>query len=148
MNMEEVISRQRIILRNDLCTKEEALQQLIQSFCHDEIVDDGLQFRKDIDLREKEFCTYVGHETAIPHAISTAAVKAGIAFLRSEEPFIYGEEQECVRLMFMLSIPQHSNEDHLRMLSMLATKLMHQDFREQLLNASDAEEIYQLLSSI
>ena len=50
-----------------------------------------------------------------------------------------------MKLLFMLAIPKDSNEQHLRMLSALATKLMHKEFREQLLHAKSISDVYEIL---
>lgn len=148
MNTEEVISRSRISLMKEIPSKKDAIMQMAKSFLEDGTIEDINVFIKDINKREEEYCTYVGNETAIPHAISSTVKKAGIAFIKTEKPFPYGEQGEQVRLLFMLAIPQDSNAEHLRMLSMLATNLMHKDFREYLIQANDVDTIYQYLTRI
>lgn len=146
--MSEVISKDRILLIDELSSKKEAIQLMADMFKKDQIINDSSSFIKDIDKREQEFCTYVGHETAIPHAISKEVNHAGIAFVRIDKALSYGEPGEDVRLLFMLAIPENSNTEHLRMLSMLAAKLMHKDFREYLFQAQTVDEIYDLLHDL
>lgn len=148
MKASEVICLDRIKLVKQLPSKKETLELMADMFIKDHSVQDRSLFLADIEKREKEFCTYVGHETAIPHAISRSVKQAGIAFVRSEKALPYGEVGEDVRLFFMLAIPEYSNTEHLRMLSMLAARLMHQEFREQLLHAETREEIYVLLKNL
>ena len=145
MSMEDVIVKQCILLKKDVQSKEDALHMLADCLNEEAYITDPSEFLKDIHKREEEFCTYVGHETAIPHAISNCVSKAGIAFLRSDKAFQYGSSDETVKLLFMLAIPKDSNEQHLRMLSSLATKLMHKEFREQLLNAESISDVYEIL---
>lgn len=148
MNIEQIISRNRICLMEASCTKDKAIDVLINKLYEDNIINNKQEFQRDIELREQEYCTYIGHETSIPHAISNSVNQAGIAFLKSDTGFVYGSQEERVRLMFMLAIPQNSNEIHLRMLSMLAKELMHQNFRDALLQASSKEAVFALLCNI
>lgn len=146
--MSEVISKDRIQLINQLPSKKDAIQMMAEMFEQDHTIKDSTSFIKDIYQREQEFCTYVGNETAIPHAISKVVNHAGIAFVRTDKALTYGEPGEDVRLLFMLAIPEDSNTEHLRMLSMLAAKLMHMEFREQLFQAQTVDEIYDLLHDL
>ena len=109
MDIGEVINTNRIMLMKELPSKKEAIKQLASSFIKDGTIEDIDLFIKDVNKREEEYCTYVGNETAIPHAISSTVKKAGIAFIKTEKPFSYGEQGEQVRLLFMLAIPENSN---------------------------------------
>lgn len=146
--MSEVISKERIQLIEELSSKEEAIHLMADMFQKDQTIQDSYRFMKDIYQREQEFCTYVGHETAIPHAISNMVNHAGIAFIRTNKALNYGEPGEDVRLLFMLAIPEDSNTEHLRMLSMLAARLMHKEFREHLFQAQTVDEVYDLLHDL
>lgn len=148
MNIEQVISKERILLKDSVKDKADAIQLLARCLKDDGKIDNLNTFLKDIYKREEEYCTYIGHVTAIPHAISESVKEASIAFLRVREGFVYGNEEERVQLLFMLAIPCDSNEEHLRMLSMLAKNLMHKEFRNALMQANDIDELYQIFMEI
>lgn len=140
-----VIAKNRILLVERVMNKEEAIYKLATSLFDDGKISDISAFLVDIQKREEEYCTYVGHEIAIPHAISCYVQEASIAFLRTKEAFVYGDETESTRLLFMLAIPCNSNAEHLRMLSTLASKLVHAQFRKSLMEAETIHDVYEVL---
>ena len=142
--MDSIISENRIFLDIDIESKKELIEKLATSFYEENIIEDIDMFLKDIYKREEEFSTHVGNYIAIPHAISKVVKQPAIAFLRASNPFQFGNDEE-VQLAFMLAIPEDSNKEHLGMLSSLATKLMHKDFQEQLMNTQSKTEIIKLL---
>lgn len=148
MNIQQVISKHRILMETSIDSKDSALLKLADSFYKDDIITSIEIFLKDVDGRENEYCTYIGHETAIPHAISNSVKEASIAFLKVKEGVKYGSDEENAKLIFMLAIPKDANADHLKMLSMLATQLMHQEFRDELIAAEDVSSIYDVLMKI
>lgn len=145
MNLDEVISESRIEVTISMDSKEIALARLADMLYQDGKITSIEGFLNDIDKRETEYCTFIGHETAIPHAISKYAKEASIAFLKVEEGVSYGCVDDQAKLLFMLAIPENSNIEHLRMLSMLATQLMHKSFRDLLVAAHTSSEVYNML---
>lgn len=71
-------------------------------------------------------------------------------FLRLKEPIQWNEDKNSiVKMVFMLWIPAMAAEkSHLKMLSTIARKLMHDDFHNQMLEETNPQKIYQLLSDI
>lgn len=140
-----IISENRIFLDINIDSKKELLELLARSFYEADIIENIDMFLKDIYKREEEFSTHVGNYIAIPHAISKVVKRPAIAFLRTTQPFLFGNDEE-VQLAFMLAIPENSNKEHLGMLSSLATKLMNKDFQKQLMNTKSKLEIIKLLN--
>lgn len=148
MDIREIISNDRILLKNNILGKKEVLESMVELFLKDKIIVDQQEFMKDIKKREEEYCTYIGHDIAIPHAISKTVKSVGIAFMRVDTAVPYGMDGETAKMFFMLAIPEESNAEHLKILSMLAMNLMHDEFRKKLLEASDEMEIYDVLMCI
>ncbi|MBP1426181.1 PTS sugar transporter subunit IIA, partial [Providencia rettgeri] len=50
-----------------------------------------------------------------------------------------------VKLVIMLTINDSDENQHMRIFSVLARKLMHESFRNEMLNAKKSEDIVELL---
>jgi len=57
------------------------------------------------------------------------------------------EDKQPVDLVFAMLVPEESTNEHLELLSQLAEKFNHEEFRNKLRNASNSEEIYALFDS-
>src|SRR5687767_15338391 len=76
-------------------------------------------------LRERENIgtTAIGHGVAIPHARTNAWQEARGAFLRLVHPVEFNAvDGDPVDLVFAMSVPEHSTEQHLQILSELADR--------------------------
>jgi fructose-specific phosphotransferase system IIA component len=97
-------------------------------------------------IREKEFTTGVGLEVAIPHAKSSFVIKPGVAFGRSRK----GLEWDTVdglppKLIFLIVVPTDAHDQRLQVLAQISRKIIHDDVREKLLQALEAESILETL---
>jgi PTS system nitrogen regulatory IIA component len=99
-------------------------------------------------LRERESIgtTAIGHGVAIPHARTDAWDEARGAFLRLAHPVDFNAaDGDPVDLVFAMSVPEHSTEQHLQILSELADRFGDADFRDALRGAADITELRGLL---
>lgn len=96
--------------------------------------------------RERMGSTAIGHGIAIPHGRSTVYGEARGAFLRLREPVDFGAtDGEPVDLVFAMAVPEHFAQQHLQLLSELATRFADPAFRAALRGAPDATRLRQLL---
>lgn len=80
---------------------------------------------------------------AIPHAKSSGVKEPAVAFGRTPAPIQYGDEQ--ADLIFLIAAPEGENNLHVKILSRLARKLVHENFRSSLREADSPEEVMELL---
>src|SRR3546814_11097200 len=95
-------------------------------------------------LREGESLgsTAIGHGVAIPHARSNAFSAARGAFLRLEHPVDFGARDHApVDLVFAMSVPEHSSQQYLEILSELAERFSSDGFRDALRDAPDVDAL-------
>lgn len=88
--------------------------------------------------REQLGPTFMENFIAIPHGKSDAVREAGIAFGRSEEGMIYETSLGggTAKLIFLLAIPNRFSADaYMAVLARLARLLVHEEFRNDLMNA-------------
>src|SRR3546814_6279584 len=86
-------------------------------------------------LRERESLgsTAIGHGVAIPHARSNAFSAARGAFLRLEHPDDFGARDHApVDLVFAMSVPEHSSQQYLEILSELAERFRSEEHKSEL----------------
>lgn len=100
--------------------------------------------------RESEGTTGMGSSVAIPHAKTDHVTNAQVLFARSKEGIDWESlDGEPAKLIFMILVPKEAAGDmHLKILQMLARKLVDEEFINGLLNAETKEEIYNILKDI
>jgi PTS system nitrogen regulatory IIA component len=99
-------------------------------------------------LREREALgsTGIGHGVAIPHARSGAHADARGAFLRLARAVDFGARDHVpVDLVFAMSVPEHSPQQHLEILSELAERFSSATFRDALRDARDVDGLRRVL---
>ena len=127
----------------------------IVNFISEQAKNEGLisnieAFKEKVFAREKEISTAVGNAVAIPHGKSDSVLEPFVAFMRTKESFIWDENsKEQVKLIFLIGVPsKDANKLHLKYIAEISRKLINDDFRNNLLNLTTKEEIFNLLESI
>lgn len=136
---EDTIDISGIVVKDKEAVFEHMAEMLFQA---GRIKDKG-EFIKALYEREDTGSTYMGEEMAVPHGKSQTVVCASAAFCRLE-PFQYvsGGEEETVRYVIMLAVPENTNDDsYMKILSSLSRLLVNNRFRDTLKNSCSKEEI-------
>lgn len=98
--------------------------------------------------REKLGSTALGYGIAIPHGRIKGLKDTACAFLRLTAPVDYDAPDGMpVDLVFVLLAPHSATDLHLQILAELAQMFSLRDMRERLRKASNASELYTLISS-
>lgn len=80
---------------------------------------------------------------AIPHGKSADVERASFAFGRSADGVDFGaEDGTAADLIFLIAAPEGEDDLHVTLLSRLARKLIHQQFRTALREADSAEAVF------
>ncbi|WP_414168908.1 fructose-specific PTS transporter subunit EIIC [Streptoverticillium reticulum] len=100
--------------------------------------------------REELGTTGLGEEIAIPHAKTDAVSAPAVAFARSGAGIEWGAlDGTRARLIFMIAVPEAAaGDEHLRILALLARKLLDSGFRERLLEAAGTDDVLGILEEI
>ena len=102
---------------------------------------------KSLAIREKLGSTGLGQGVAIPHGRIKQLKQAAVIFVRTRDAVPFGApDNEPVRLLFVLLVPEHATDLHLQILAELAHLFSDRTLRERLLQMNDAQAIFQLLS--
>ncbi|MBO0457656.1 PTS sugar transporter subunit IIA [Enterococcus hulanensis] len=122
-----------------------AISELANTFVSKGVVTNESIYSEAVMKREEESTTGIGFGVAIPHGKSAAVTEPSLAFGRSQAGIQYDSmDGKPVHLMFLIAVPETSNDEHLRILSKLSRKLMHEDVRQKLMTVTNIEEIYQI----
>lgn len=130
-------------------TKEEVLDYL--THLENDRVSNPDGYARDVQERESTFSTYVFEGIATPHAKSDFVREPFVAYAGLADKVLWGDDEgEDADLIFLLGVPKTSENNefknlHLKVLAALSKRLVHEDFRESLRAASNADEIYTLL---
>jgi fructose-specific phosphotransferase system IIA component len=99
------------------------------------------------DVLAREAIMPTGFEgVAIPHARSAACTAASVVVGRRKEGIDFGADDGDAHLIFMIVAPADGDDAHLTILAALARRIIDEDFRAALLNATSAAEVLAVLT--
>ncbi|MBO0651689.1 PTS sugar transporter subunit IIA [Streptomyces triculaminicus] len=130
--------------------KDEAIREMAELLAASGKVTDVDALVGAVLARERLGTTGLGEEIAIPHAKTDAVTEPVVAFARSAEGIEWGAlDGTRARLVFMIAVPEAAaGEEHLRILALLARKLLDADFRGRLLAAPDVASALRVLEEV
>ena len=128
-------------------TKEEVIQTLVCKLEKVGNIDNASQFYQDVLKREKISATVIGDEMGLPHGRSQCVKRPCLCFGRLHKPVIWDEKtHEEVRYVILIAaMKQSANDIYMKMISSLARKLMHDEYRMILTNGTK-EDVYRFLN--
>ena len=146
MKITDLLCLQGIDMNGEVANKEEAIDHLVDLMVGTGNISDKLAFKKGILAREAQSTTGIGEGIAIPHAQVAAVKKPGLAVMIVKDGVDYQSlDSQPARLFFMIAAPVDGGNIHLETLARLSGMLMDNDFKENLINASDAVEFLRLI---
>ncbi len=146
MRITDLLKSQSIVIGANPTEKKHAIHMLVQLMGQGGHLSDPDQYEKDVLAREASGTTGLGDGLATPHAKSTGVKEPGLAAMTVPSGMDYeAMDGRPSRLFFMIAAPAGSNDEHLTILSKLATMLMEKDFKEALIAASTKEEFLKLI---
>lgn len=145
MSAKEMFSKERVKFNLEASSKGEVIDELIDILYKDGKLKDKEEFKKAVLKREEEFSTGIGMGIAIPHGKSNAVISPCIAFGSSAKGIDYESmDDKPAHLFFLIAVPEESSDLHLRALSEISRKLMHEEVRKKLLNCKTFEEFLEV----
>lgn len=146
MNQQDtpLVTPRCISLDNDWNSKEEVMKGMTDNLLLAGRCRYPRKLEADLWAREAVFSTGLGFSFAIPHSKSEHIEQSTISVARLKAPVMWGDEE--AQFIIMLTLNKHAAGDqHMRIFSRLARRIMHDDFRSALVNASSEEAIASLL---
>ncbi len=140
----EILKKENILLGLKSVNKEDAIKMAGRL-----LVDGGYVEEEYIQAmleREDIVSTYIGNGIAIPHGVGSSKDKikeSGIVVLQFQEGVDFGDDNKAY---LVLGIAGKDNE-HLKILSNIATSLEDKETVEKLVNTKDVNSIQKILAS-
>lgn len=127
-------------------SKQDAIEEMVAKLDQAGLLNDKAAYLAAVLHRESEYSTGIGMGVAIPHGKSNGVTTPGLVFARSQGGVDFDSmDEKPAYLLFLVAVPEDSADTHLKVLSSLSRKLMHQDVREALMQAESYDAIIQVL---
>lgn len=150
INLIELTDDEFIHMDIEGSNKEEVLQKLLNHSKINEYVSDTQVVLDAATAREAQGTTGMGDGIAIPHAKSEAIKEPLVMFARSNEGIDWESlDDSLAKIIFFILVPENQKGDlHLKILQKLSRHLMHDDFKQALLEANSKDDIKAILRSV
>ncbi|MBR6013769.1 MAG: PTS sugar transporter subunit IIA [Selenomonadaceae bacterium] len=146
MRVTELLKNASIELGAHVKDKQDAISHLVDLMDKGGNLKNKEQYKKDVLAREASGTTGLGDGIATPHAKSSGVKAPGLAAMTIPEGIDFQSmDGNPARLFFAIAAPDGGNDEHLQILSKLATMIMDADFKEALIKAKSKEEFLKLI---
>lgn len=140
--MQRILEEGNIYLDVDLTTKAELFSFIAMNLKEKNLITDEELLIAGLNKREQESPTGFENGIAIPHVQSKVVNQPVISIVRVKDKINDYESidpNNQVKLIFVITVPEDVAGEHLKLLSMLSTKLINREFVDQLLVSSKIE---------
>lgn len=146
MKIGEIITPEQVQFQSNIHSKKRALEEISRllaagapALSADDILD-------SLTAREKLGSTGLGGGVAIPHGRMRGIENSVGAFLRIGDGVDYeASDGAKVDLVFGLLVPQNCNEEHLKVLALLAEMFLDEAFCAKARATTDSKGLHELL---
>ncbi|MBQ6005649.1 MAG: PTS sugar transporter subunit IIA [Selenomonadaceae bacterium] len=146
MRVTDLLKNASIDLGAKVKDKPDAISHLVDLMEKGGNLKNKEQYKKDVFAREASGTTGLGDGIATPHAKSAGVKAPGLAAMTIPEGIDFESmDGNPARLFFAIAAPDGGNDEHLMILSKLATMVMDPDFKEALIKASTKEEFLKII---
>ena len=141
-----IIEKECMLFDIDVQSKDEAIVAMIEAFDKAGYLNDKDTYYKDVLAREEVFSTYIGYGIGLPHGKSDGVEESGICVARLNNEIVWNDETgDTINFIIMIAVRIKSDSNlHLQILSKLSRLLMHEDFRDRIMNG-DVQEVFRVL---
>ena len=147
MNISDILSPDHIACAATPASKKKALEELSEIFAGHDLVISPSDVFVSLLSRERLGSTGIGHGVAIPHGRVSGAERTVGAFMQLRDGIDFDAiDDQPVKLLFALLVPEESTDEHLQILAMLAEMFKDEEYCEKLKQATSVAEIYKLLT--
>jgi len=138
MTTPDLITADLVDLGLDAADKRAVVRSLAERLVSAGRVTDLDLFLKDVAAREEQMATGLEGGIGIPHCRSAAVTAPTLAFGRSAAGVDFGAPDGPATLIFLIAAPEGGGSEHLKVLAALARRLVRAEFKQNLLDATDA----------
>lgn len=148
VDIEALLADDHVSLVEPPGEKQACIEHLLDRLVDAGRVSDREQALADLEAREAQTTTGVGHGIGIPHAKTDGVEEPAVALTRSSNGIDFDSmDGEPATLIFMILVPDGAGDRHLQILSSLSRALMHEDVRDRLHEARTPEGVRAALAA-
>jgi fructose-specific phosphotransferase system IIA component len=147
MTLSEFIQPSLVFSNLKANDKDDVFNQLAAAFLKEKVIKDKDDFISAVHYRESIDTTGVGNGIAIPHGKSSTVQRSAIAIASLENEIDWDSlDGKPVKYVFLLAISENGDQEHLKVLSKIASKLMDEDVIEALHNSKNKNDIIEIFN--
>ena len=142
MQLAKILPRNNVLLDVDASSKTQLFEQVAS------LLEDHCSIARSVVLenllaREALGSTGLGRGVAVPHGRIKGMKAAMAAFVRLKEPVAFDSpDDEPVKLMIVVLIPDNVTQQHLEILSEIAEMFSNETFRAMLATETDPNSVH------
>ena len=147
IKLSDILVPERVLHNAPIQSKKRALEQISHTIVGAVApIVDSVPIFEGLIARERLGSTGIGHGVAIPHC-RIKDLPHVVSVFMSVSPGIEFDaiDNQPVDLIMALIVPEETSEEHLQLLALLADKFSQATFRQQLREAHDSAQLYQVL---
>lgn len=148
MEIKNVLKKENIFLGEKYTKKNEVFTHIASHLVKQGLANDDKEVVDALNERERISPTGFENGIAIPHAQTTSVKETTIVSIRVDEHIQDWESidpNNQVKLIFAILVPKDASNEHIKLLSSLATKLMDLELVGNLKTCSSKDEFINLL---
>lgn len=148
MKLDELISSDSVVCDADVNSKKRALELMGELLAKKSRPSNPVQIFQQLTERENLGSTSLGHGVALPHARTNLCKEATGVFLKLNHGIDFDSpDKEPTDLLFALIVPEDFTDEHLEILSTLASLFNQEKFCASLRSASSSSDLHNRLTS-
>ncbi|WP_381415121.1 PTS sugar transporter subunit IIA [Spiroplasma endosymbiont of Anurida maritima] len=146
----DILNIEHVFVKQDFSSQKEVFQFLAKKYFELGFCSNEKKAYKGLIKREKEGTTGFNDGIAIPHARIKEISKPGVFVITFNEGIEWKSiDDSKVKVAIALAIPDSGGENqHIKILSSIARKLVVDDFRKQLLESNTKEDLFNVINQV
>lgn len=145
-DVQSLIGPELIQVDSESQSREEVIKEIADALCVSHRTNDALTVEEAFWAREDVQSTNLGNGFAIPHCKTDQLFANSVGMVRLAKPIKWNDDDPPVQCVILLAIRKSDKDGtHMKVFSTLARKLMNEEFRSHLLDASDRDAIHAFL---
>lgn len=145
----DVFDKTHIYVDENSKTQDEAYKFIAKIAKKHGYVKSEEEYYNGLWKREEEATTGFNDGIAIPHSKDATVIKPGMFLIKFKNGIEWNSlDGKAIETAFALTIPEDGAENHLKILSAIATELINDDFRNNIVTETNKDKLYKLVSQI
>ncbi len=141
--MKDLFTRSLVRIVEGFDSKDQCLEYMAGMLAESGCMQFPDRFLAAVKGREEIMSTGIGRGVAIPHARDLVVSTIRIAVCLLQSPLDFDAlDNKPVRVVFMIAVPQNSNQIYMMILRSISEYLKQDDKRNELIDSENEKELY------